>query len=256
MGHTSREFWCKRENNNIYGRLIFPEGMDDGRPLPLVICSHGFRTNHGDTLPFAEAFADNGFVAYVFDFCGGSKYSQSDGSSLDMSLFSEQHDLESVAWELSREPFVDHDHIYLFGASQGAVISMMAARANSEIIRSLIMLYPAFNLHDVAHQYFPNRDDIPDSFTQLDLPIGRGYIESGWDYDFYEHMPFFDKHVLLIHGDADDIVPLDYSVRAAQAFPNAQLEVIQGGKHGFDETQVWYAMEKVMDFIRGEQGWQ
>ena len=40
-----------------------------------------------------------------------------------MSLFIEQHDLESVAWELSREPFVDEKNVFLCGSSRGATVA-------------------------------------------------------------------------------------------------------------------------------------
>ena len=43
----------------------------------------------------------------------------------------------------------------------------------------------------------------------------------------------YSKDVLLIHGDADSIVPLSYSQRALEVYPSAELKVISGGGHGF-----------------------
>lgn len=97
MGYTEREHWCRREDKNIYGRLFLPDGWGDGRPRATAIFSHGLSTNHGDMEPYARTAAERGMVTYVFDFCGGGAYSRSDWQA-GMSLFTEQHDLESVAW--------------------------------------------------------------------------------------------------------------------------------------------------------------
>ena len=79
----------------------------------------------------------------------GGNYSQSDWQD-NMSLLTEQHDLESVAWELSREPFVDERNLFLCGASLGATVTLMSARANARIVKGCALLYPAFNLHDAV----------------------------------------------------------------------------------------------------------
>lgn len=127
-------------------------------------------------------------VTYVFDFCGGGNYSQSDWQD-NMSLFTEQHDLESVAWELSREPFVDERNLFLCGASLGATVTLMAARANAQIVKGCALLYPAFNLHDAVRAACPNRDDIPDSFPVMGMNVSGDFLRSCYDYDFYEHIP-------------------------------------------------------------------
>ena len=53
------------------------------------------------------------------------------------------------------------------------------------------------------------------------------------DYDIYGAIAAYDQDVLLIHGDSDTIVPLEYSQRALEVYPSARLEVIRGGGHGF-----------------------
>ncbi len=99
--------------------------------------------------PYSRTAAERGMVSYVFDFCGGGNYSRSDWQD-NTSLFTEQHDLESVAWELSREPFVDEKNVFLCGSSLGATVTLVAARANAELVRGCVLLYPAFNLHDAV----------------------------------------------------------------------------------------------------------
>ena len=233
--YREQEWWGKREDKDIYGKLFLPEGLEDGRPRATAVFSHGLSTNRGDMEPYARTAAANGMVTYVFDFCGSGQYSSSSEQPGGMSLFTEQHDLESVAWELSREPYVDENNLFLMGSSLGASITLMAARANADLVRGVVLLYPAFNLYDAVHAACPSRELLPDSFMVMSTMVSKAFLCSCWDYNFYDHIGAFPRDVLLFHGDADDNVPLSYSQRAAEIFPNAELHVIEGGKHGFKE---------------------
>ena len=57
---------------------------------------------------------------------------------------------------------------------------------------------------------------------------GRAYFEPLLNYDVYTDIAAYDKDVLLIHGDADSIVPLSYSERALKSYASARLEVLPG----------------------------
>lgn len=50
-------------------------------------------------------------MVYCFGFCGGSPSSQRDGSPLEMSLFTQQADLEAVIAMVQALPFVDGDNL-------------------------------------------------------------------------------------------------------------------------------------------------
>ncbi len=73
---------------------------------------------------YAQALAENGYVVYCFDFCGGSQQSRSDGSTLEMSIFTEQADLEAVI-DMMQEPGFcrQREFFFLMGTSQGGVVS-------------------------------------------------------------------------------------------------------------------------------------
>ena len=55
----------------------------------------------------------------------------------------------------------------------------------------------------------------------------------------------FHRPVLLVHGDADEAVPLSCSEETAKAYENAKLVVIPGDTHCCD-----YHLEQVLDTIR------
>ena len=52
--------------------------------------------------------------------------------------------------------------------------------------------------------------------------------------DIEEIQRNYDKPVLLIHGDKDDLVPISYSRNALSNYRHARLEEIKGAGHGFD----------------------
>lgn len=110
-----QELFARRNGNNIYGVLYLPRV--EGKKLPTVIFSHGFGGNYRVGTPYAEALAKQGYAVYCFDFCGGSQESRSDGSVLEMSIFTEQTDLEAVITMLGEQPFVDKDNLFLVAAT-------------------------------------------------------------------------------------------------------------------------------------------
>jgi non-heme chloroperoxidase len=55
--------------------------------------------------------------------------------------------------------------------------------------------------------------------------------------DFSKDLARFDRPTLVIHGDDDQVVPIDASARAVKKrVPSAQLVVYAGGPHGITDT--------------------
>ena len=99
--------------------------------MPAVIFSHGFGGSYRAGTSYAEKLAQNGYVVYCFDFCGGSPESRSDGSTLEMSVFTEQADLEAVITRVKGLDYVDSDNLFLIGTSQGGAVSALTGAVSS-----------------------------------------------------------------------------------------------------------------------------
>jgi 2-hydroxy-6-oxonona-2,4-dienedioate hydrolase len=54
---------------------------------------------------------------------------------------------------------------------------------------------------------------------------------------------------LVIHGDADAVVPLDHARAYAAAIPGSTLEIIEGASHGFLLTRRAEVVPRLADFI-------
>ena len=137
---TSQVLDCNRDGMRIAGTLYLPKGAAE--PLPLVILSHSFSLTQSSLTSYAQAFAEWGYAAYTFDFCGGSPQSESDGDMAEMTVFTEQADLLAVLAELRALPQVDRVRIFLFGTSQGGLVRALVAAEHPT---------------DIADSVFPNR---------------------------------------------------------------------------------------------------
>lgn len=77
-------------------------------------------------------------------------------------------------------------------------------------------------------------------------------IKAFSETDFTEDLKRFDVPTLLIHGDDDQIVPIDASAHAAaKLIPNAVLKVYPGGSHGLAATHKDQLNADLLAFARG-----
>ena len=104
-------------------------------------------------------------------------------------------------------------------------------------------------LVDHVKEQFQSVEDIPDTYYLMWMTVGRAYAEGLLDYDIYEAISAYDKDVLLIHGDADNIVPLSYSERVAEVYESARLEVLPGAGHGFYGNDAEQAIDWMLEYL-------
>lgn len=241
------ELPSNRSGLNIYGVLYIPKGRSG--KIPTVILSHGLAGTNASVASYARALDTQGYACYCFDFCGGAPSNRSDGKTTEMSIFTEQADLEAVIDNLLTQEFVDENNLFLAGTSQGGMVSALTAAAHPEKISGLVMLYPALCIADNMLALYPTLSDVPETFYFRWLNLGRTYCEGLYDFDTYKAISGYDKNVLIIHGDSDGIVPVSYSQRAAEAYPNAKLEIISGAGHGFYGDDFARASESILNYI-------
>lgn len=227
-----------------------PEGA--GR-FPLMIMSHGYNGHHSDQAHMAEYLMANGIGAVCYTFCGGSLRDRSGFPTTEMTLFTEKQDLLAVLDEVRCWEWVDTERIYLFGSSQGGMVSALAAEERRDQIKGMFLQYPAFCIADDWREKFPRKEDIPDEFVLWDMTLGRVFSETVHDFVVEEETGGFDKPILIVHGTEDDVVPISYSEQAVKRYPNARLEVFPGEGHGFTPAGEQRTEEMVLAFVREQE---
>ena len=242
-------FSCARDSLTIRG-TVYRRG--DSLRQPIVICSHEFMANRLFVRSYAKMFAELGYAAFTYDFCGGCIVGSSDGNTTDMTVLTEKEDLKAVLEYARSQPYTDEDRITLLGCSQGGLVSALAAAELQDRIDTLILIYPALSIPDDARkgEMIIARFDpaqIPESFRCGPMKLGRGYAATAQELDPYEDIAGYHGNVLIIHGDQDDLVPLSYSEKAYSAYLAARkdrlpdwkgeralrMHVIKGAGHVF-----------------------
>lgn len=227
---AKEELHCKYDDVDIFGTLYTP---DNGREIhPAVILSHGYNCIGEDMQDIAASLAQNGILAYTFDYCGGSTRSASSGDSVDMSIETEQDNLWHVIMMISEMEAVDIEKVYLYGESQGGFVAALTGAEMPDRIAGMFLVYPAFSIVD---QWLAmNPDDMTEPFTFMgSMTLSKTFYDGVPRYDVYEHIKAFTNPVIIYQGDKDPVVGLDYAKRADEAFPDSELIVVEGAGHGF-----------------------
>lgn len=236
--------------NTIYGKIYYPDA--EGK-FPAVIMSHGYNGTNADFVTECKYYAQNGYVSYAFDFCGGSGASKSTGKSTDMSVFTEKNDVIAIFNYFSEMDRVDKDKIFLFGGSQGGLVTALATEELGDKVAGMALYFPAFNIPDDWRKTYPTADKIPDTNDYWGLLLGRKFFEDIHDFQVFDNIGTYSKNVLILHGDKDAIVPISYANRAVDTYPNAELIIMNGEGHGFTPAGAAKAKEEVLKFLNANK---
>ena len=234
--------------------------MDDGirlsavleRPeaerCPLVIVLHGFTSTKDKThtLAACKAMREAGFATLRFDLYG---HGESGGEFRDHTLHKWISNTLTVIGYARRLDFVTG--IYLSGHSQGGLVATLVSGMYPDLIKGLILRAPAFMIPRCARQ----GSLLGFGFDPLHIPeevrVMKGLTLSGYytrvaqTIHVEDAIDRFQEPVLLLHGDADEVVPLEDLIEAARRFHNCRLVAIPGETHHYDRFP-----EKMKTIIR------
>lgn len=254
-------FDCRRGNLTVRGTEYRPQGDK----LPIAIVCHGFMAFQDTVRQYAVKLAEEGYLSYCFDFCGGCVLKgQSDGKSTDMSVMTEIEDLSAVIEYAKSRPYSDEGNILLMGCSQGGLVAALTAARRRAEISKLVLFYPAFCIPDDARagkMLFAKFDpqNIPDTLRCGPMKLGRRYVEDVINLDPFGEIKEYAGDVLIVHGTKDRIVATEYIERAAEAYAGrsagdakprpAEIKTIENGKHMFSKKHDKIAMRYLSEFV-------
>ena len=241
------DLYITKGTDKIFCRVYSPK---TAKKVPLVIFSHELGATYVSGIPYGEALAKEGIALVTFDFRNGSPNSLSGNDMTKMTPMTEADDLKAVLHEVSHWGFINTGKIVLLGASHGCFASIVTAIAAQAQLAGLILLYPGLVFLDDFHRQYKSLNEVPETFLFHDsFTFGRPYVESVWNYDIYSEMRKFTSPVLILHGDADPWVPMEYADRVAGSFPKAKKVVVPGGEHGFSGKTLGFAIDQIRLFL-------
>jgi dipeptidyl aminopeptidase/acylaminoacyl peptidase len=218
-----------------------PRAAGAGRG-PAVIAAHGLLSGKASEkyLRLAAACAPYGIALCRFDFrgCGES------GGALGASTLSDRlRDLRAViAWMRAR-PECD-GRLALMGSSMGGFLSLWAAAADPGIAATVTWAAPAALQGLLARSDSLASSGLGEPFL-AELRAGR-MLE----------VPEGVARVLVVHGDADEVVPVEHAHRVWKraADPKA-IQILPGGDHSItDPAHRDRAVALTVDWFRGALG--
>ena len=237
----------------LNAKLDLPEGYT-GR-CPMVIVIHGF-TGHMEErhiTAVAKTFNESGFATLRVDMYG---HGHSDGKFENHTLYKWLTNALTVIDYARGLDFVSD--LYLCGHSQGGMTVMLAGAMKHDVIRGIIPLSPAWMIPEAARngtllgQNF-DPDHIPDMLPAWgDRGLGGNYVRVAQTIHVEEAIDRYSGPVLIVHGDQDEAVPVEYAVRAARRYRNCSLVLIPGDTHCYDH-HLDQVLTAVKEWIMKEQ---
>lgn len=86
-------------------------------------------------------------------------------------------------------------------------------------VRALVAIFPACVLQDDVRKRTESLPELPGEENIMGVAIGKIYAEDALSFDIYEVIKNYPGPALLIHGTADQLVPIEYSRRAVRCSP-------------------------------------
>ena len=246
--HIETSVECVSSGKILRGRLVRPASGGNGTT---VILFHGFCVDkdeqEGSFKRLAWTLADQGIASVRFDFDGTG---ESDGDFTDMSVLAELEDAEAILNYVKGLDFVAADRIGAVGMSLGGVVLSLLAGKHPEDLRAVCLWAPAACMIEdlkkgsVRGMAF-DPEHIPETLTFDDgITIGKKYITDAENLDIYGTAKKYEGPVLLLIGDSDQFVPMEYADRYMDIYNHGSMKVIRGAGHGFfgedEETAFGY----------------
>ena len=261
MSIESQLFTCKRDGLLIRGEQYFPANFQKEKSYPAVIISHGFTGIYTDVDDFCRDFAQMGYVAFGFSFCGGSRFDaaadlKSEGETTDMTILTEVADLLAVKEYVQSLPYTDNSNLVLLGFSQGGFVSGLAAAKCGDEIRKLIMVFPALCIPDHDRRGClggANYDagNVPEEIDCGNIVLGKIFHDTVVGMDPYLELSAYKGSVLILQGLEDQIVDYSYAIRAQANYEKGQchLQLIRQMGHGYDSEQQKSLVASMRQFL-------
>ena len=229
-----KESYIPSDGIRLHAKLDTPEGFSKG---PLVLLIHGF-TGHMEEehiIAAQQVMNEIGYAVLRVEMYG---HGGSEGAFKDHTLYKWISNTLSVMDYVRSLDFVTD--IYLSGHSQGGLTAALVGGMAPDLVKGLILRAPAFMIPRCAREgsmlgfsFDPLR--VPDEMQIIKgLTLSGHYVRTAQTIHAEEAIDRFPGQVLLIHGDADDLVPVEDSKAAAKRYRNCSLAVIPGETHHFD----------------------
>ena len=240
-----------QKGQDIWGQIYLPATLESGRKVPLAILAHGYNSSFKEVEAYAQTLSSNGIACYIFDFCGGSVKSKSEGKTTEMSVFTEADDVAAIVEASKSWGFVDANRVALLGCSQGGLVAAISSSQIPEAFKAVVLVYPALMIAEHAVSVHPKEAITSDIGVEvMGMPLSHVYYDKLVDYHVFDEMQKYKGDVMIVYGDKDPISDGGYVERAKNTYNSCEVNVIPEGAHGFPASNTHVqANDKIVEFL-------
>jgi pimeloyl-ACP methyl ester carboxylesterase len=215
----------------------------------VVLWLHGITVDKNEYLNFFKDGADylsmNGIDSLRIDFRG---HGESEGTSKEFSIIGQNIDTKAAIKFITDYYSGANIEVYILGCSFGAPPAIYAAIEYPKIIKKLLLISPVLSYKrtflnpetEWAQELFnPETISLLEKTDELFLnehfPIGMRLIEEMKIIRPETDINLTTQETIIIHGDADSMVPFDVSEKISKTSNKITLYPIKGMDHGFTD---------------------
>ncbi len=175
---------------------------------PTLVCFHGNGEELVDQVSLVRALMDQrvGVLAVEYPGYGLARAQKATEASL--------YAAAERALGYLRGSGVAPSDVVLVGFSLGSGVA--AEMAKRGLGRRLVLLAPYTSIPDMVSRF---------------VPIVPTSLLVGDRFDTIGKAPSLDLPALVVHGDADPVIPVEMGRKVASALPQATLTIVRGGHH-------------------------
>lgn len=237
----------------VVARLRRPDASAHPKPeagWPLVMIHQGNDTVKETMLVVEDALLDHGFAVLNVDPAGwGESRLSGNGfrSIVDAPMLAQR-----VEADLDARPDLDADRVAVFGFSGGgtwaAMYASVARRVRAMVtvgggilnLQDLVEGMPAMQKRQIMKHWRCSEEEIPKIAATI---------------DFDRILPHVTARCLLVHGENDSLVPVEYIRQAARAIAGeTDLVIVPGGDHMCSDTLRSEQLPRIGRWLREHLG--
>lgn len=240
--------------NEAGEKLVCIEALPErnpAKPLPVAILCHGFayyKEEDGMFTGLAERLVGQGYAVFYFDFSGCG---ESEGDYEQTTLTKLVKDLNCIVSEVSSYTYVDKNRLSLVGQSFGTAVIISAQITK---VQRLVLCGSAANPRPLLQGILPEFDEFGISSRSNSkgqrTTIGPQFWADLKQYDLAELIANFESPILFVHGENDDIVPVENARALLKVTKNGKLALIPDSDHGL-QPNLNHALDIMTRFFKG-----
>jgi len=255
----------------LEGWIEAPLGSEErGERLPAVILTHGFKgfMDWGFFPELARRIVARGLVAVRFNMSGsgigsGPETMDDDAAFEANTPSREIEDLARVRGFLGTGdvPWIDPDRCALFGHSLGGGVSLVHAAERQDypvvVTWAAVGSFERYDRAEIPAWRERGWLPVPNARTGQTHRLGLGWLEdvetNGEELDIEAACGRLETPAVLIHGTADESVPVSEGERLASAFAPGRVLwcPIEGAGHTFGAVHPWRGASPALEEVFG-----